>query len=319
MSEEIVLEQVLSCYGLANARTRLLQRLWNETYFVEATDGKRYNLRICSPLLQDKNVLEDELYWLEYVSQRTQTLVPRPIANVQGELLTSVDTEEGNRFSCLFEWIEGEDALKCLSMPVMYQIGQSVATLHQIAKGFAFPAERKDFRRDYCYERTLAASHHGWMEVHRQEIGAENYKLLEAAIDWLLAGFERIGETRENFGFIHADLHLGNFLVHDGQVSVIDFDQLGRGHYLYDIATLMVELYDYEGQFPSLWNSFQQGYQTVADLPFRQESELGIFIVAVRLVFLDWVYNSQEPNVRKTKMPLVPAVYNSIRNVMLLT
>lgn len=318
MSEEVVLQQALSRYGLENARTRLLQRLWNETYFVEAANGNRYNLRICSPLLQDKSVLEDELYWLEYVSQRTQTLVPRPIANDQGELLTTLYTDEGNRFSCLFAWIDGEDARKSISVPVLYEIGRSVASLHQIAREFAFPHERTDFRRGYCFDRTLVASHRGWIEVHRQEIGTENYGLLHAAIDWLLEGFERIGETRENYGFIHADLHLGNFLVQDGQVSVIDFDQLGRGHYLYDIATLMVDLYEYEEQFPSLWAAFKRGYQAVANLPFHQESELDIFIVAVRLAFLDWVYNAQEPNVRMTKMPLVPAVYDSIRNVLLL-
>ncbi len=105
-------------------------------------------------------------------------------------------------------------------------------------------------------------------------------------------------------------------MVNESQVSVLDFDQLGRGHYLYDIACLMVELMDDVEQFPMRWASFKRGYQTVIELPFRQEIELEPFIVAVKLAFLDWVYNAQEPNVRKTKMPLVPATYESIRKLL---
>jgi Ser/Thr protein kinase RdoA (MazF antagonist) len=98
-----------------------------------------------------------------------------------------------------------------------------------------------------------------------------------------------------------------------GQVSLIDVDQLGRGHYLYDIAVLRVELLDEPAQFPARWQHFKAGYQEAAPLPFQAERGLDPFIVAVHLAFLDWVYNAPIPAVRQEKMHLVPAIYESIR------
>ena len=96
-------------------------------------------------------------------------------------------------------------------------------------------------------------------------------------------------------------------------MSVIDFDQLGRGHYLYDIAVLVVELLDDLEQFEPRWQSFKAGYQEVAPFPFHDESELDPFIVAVNLAFLDWVYNAPNPAVRQEKKRHIPATYTSIR------
>jgi Ser/Thr protein kinase RdoA (MazF antagonist) len=287
--------------------------LWNHVYHVEAENGKQYSLRLCSTAFQEKRWLEDELVWLDFVAGRRQVRVPRPIRNRQGDLLTIVCTPAGDRLSCLFEWVEGQPAQQCLTIPVMRRIGRAVAILHQLAREFAFPDKNNHFRHDYRYDSSLVESHRDWIDVHQEEIGAEHVTLLYAAIERLSEELARIGETPDNFGFIHADLHFGNFLVQDGQVSVIDFDQLGRGHYLYDIAVLLVELLNEPEQFPARWQSFLAGYQKVAVLPFRQESELDPFIVAVNLAFLDWVYNTPNPAVREEKMPWVPATYESIQ------
>ncbi len=79
MSEEYLLQQALSNYGLANARTRLLQSFWNHVYYVEADDGKQFGLRICPLEFRDKSSLEDELNWLAYITKRSQILAPRPV------------------------------------------------------------------------------------------------------------------------------------------------------------------------------------------------------------------------------------------------
>ena len=81
-------------------------------------------------------------------------------------------------------------------------------------------------------------SHRGWIEKHRAAIGADQVVLLESAIDYVVAALDQLGTTRTNYGVIHADLHLGNMLVQDGTVAIMDFEQVGRGHYLYDLAVL---------------------------------------------------------------------------------
>src|SRR5215211_7615988 len=100
MSAESVITVLLHDYGLERAKTRLLQKLWNETYYIEAENGSRYNLRLCSPTYRDKSSLADELFWLEYIAMHTAVSAPRPLANRQGETITVVAAPEGDRFSC---------------------------------------------------------------------------------------------------------------------------------------------------------------------------------------------------------------------------
>lgn len=311
--EQRILHATLEKYGLVKAKRRLLGSLWNRTFRIEAENGQLYSLRLCPPVIQERQSLEDELVWLEFVASHRQVCVPRPVRNQQQDLITAISTAEGERLSCLFEWVEGEPAQKNLTPHVMRKIGQAVATLHKIARESDGPFRNDSFRSDYHYDSRLAASHREWIKEHQAEIGVENVALLYTAVEWLISELGCIGETKDNFGFIHADLHFGNFLVQDGEVSVIDFDQLGRGHYAYDLAVLMVELFSEPENYAERWLNFAVGYQQIAGLPFREQRELNPFIVAVNLAFLDWIYNSPNPAVRKQVAGQIPATLASIK------
>lgn len=314
MNKEHILQEVLEEYELVGARTHLLGSLWNCVYRVETENGQLYSLRLCPPVIQDRQSLEDELIWLEFVASRQRVRVPRPVRNQRQGLVTVISTVEGERLSCLFEWVAGEPAQKNLTPRVMRQIGQAVAALHEIAREFSGPLQDSDFRADYRYDSILAASHRDWIKEHQAEIGVENVALLYTAVKWLIEELERIGETEDSFGFIHADLHFGNFLVQDDEISVIDFDQLGRGHYLYDLAVLMVELlFNEPQQYAERWENFVVGYQQEAKLPFEDENDLNPFIVAVNLAFLDWVYNSPNLAVREQMLERLPITFEAIR------
>lgn len=121
-----------------------------------------------------------------------------------------------------------------------------------------------------------------------------------------------MGETGASYGLIHADLHFGNFLVQDGRVSVIDFDQLGWGHYGYDSAVMKVELANELGECGEQWDSLVAGYRQVTALPFTEEGDLAALTVGVHLAFLDWVYNTPNPTVREQMGPRLPGMYAAI-------
>ncbi len=280
---------------------------------MEAADGCVYSLRITAPEFKERRWMEDELAFLDFAAGVGTVAAPRPVRNRDGELITAISTPEGERLACLFDWIEGEPASRHLTPDILRQCGRITAHLHEIGRAFPFPDEANGFRPGYRYDQALARSHREWIPQHRAEIGPENEALLEQAIEYAVAGMDRVGQTRQSYGVIHADLHFGNFLVHNGRVSLIDFDQLGRGHYCYDIATLRVELYDDPPTQAAHWQAFKAGYVEVTPLPFADDAELDPFIVAVGLVFLDWVYNAPNPQVRVEKAQFIPGVYASIR------
>lgn len=312
--EQYILHAILGSYGLDCATPYLLGSLWNRVYRIEAEDGQRYSLRLCPLALQDRRSLEDELIWLELVASRQQVRVPRPVRNQQQDLITTLAAAEGERLSCLFEWVAGQPAHQNLTPSVMRQIGQAVARLHGMARELDGRFRESDFRGRYHYGSSLAASHREWIETHQAQIGGENVRLLNLAVTWLLDALKRMGETSDNYGLIHADLHFGNFLIHNGKVSVIDFDQLGWGHYAYDLAVLKVELDHESGECVDLWDDFIRGYQQVSLLPFEEENEIAALMVAVNLAFLDWVYNSPNAAVRQQMGPRLPAAFESIKS-----
>ena len=313
MQQKQLPAQILAQYQLAQPHITHLGTLWNTTYRVDAKDGTSYSLRVCNPSVQDRRDLHNELVFLDFVTKRHQANVPQPVPNRHKEFVTVVSTPDGDRLSCLFTWIEGQEARGRLSHPVLYQMGQSVAFLHETAKAYAFPSDGDGFRESYSYDDKLVLSHHEWIAERADEIDSERFSLLNKAIDDVLAALADIGKRRDNYGFIHGDLHLGNFIVQGERVSVIDFDQLGRGHFCYDIATLMVDLANEPGDFAARWNSFGAGYQAVTVQPFPDTQRLAPFVTAVDLAFLDWYYNSMTPQARAQYARRLQATYESIR------
>lgn len=51
--------------------------------------------------------------------------------------------------------------------------------------------------------------------------------------------------TRASFGFTHNDLHLHNLLVHDGELTVLDFDVANLHWFACDIATAIHSIFTY--------------------------------------------------------------------------
>ena len=312
-SNESIRNAVLDAYALSGVQTHLLQSRWNHIYRVEAADGQVYSLRICAPEFKDRHWMQDELTFLDFAAGVGTISAPRPVRNRDGDLITAIPTPEGERLACLFHWVEGEPAFQHRTPDVLGQIGRILAHLHEIGRAFPFPSEENSFRKDYHYDQTLARSHLEWIAEHRAEIGPENEALLRRAIDYACAGMDRVGQNRATYGVIHGDLHFGNFLVHNGQVSLIDFDQLGRGYYCFDTAVVFLELhYDPETQVEN-WQAFKSGYQEVTPLPFTDDAELDPLSVAVWLGDLDWVFNAPNPQVRAEKTQWFEKVYDSIR------
>jgi Ser/Thr protein kinase RdoA (MazF antagonist) len=86
--------------------------------------------------------------------------------------------------------------------------------------------------------------------------------VLTTAAQWVQATVQDLGDTRDVYGFIHADLHQRNYLFHGTTVGAIDFDDCGWGYYAYDMAVTLSNL-EHLPVFPALQEAFLTGYQSV--------------------------------------------------------
>jgi Ser/Thr protein kinase RdoA (MazF antagonist) len=116
---------------------------------------------------------------------------------------------------------------------------------------------------------------------------------MERARDLVLERLRRFGKGRERFGLIHADFMPENVLVQDGVPYVIDFDDCGRGWFLYDPATTLAWS-TADPEFERIRDAWLDGYRSVEPLPDPDWRELPTFIMARYLVGLGWVHTRRE-------------------------
>lgn len=144
---------VLHQYGLSLSHLELLNDVRHVTYHVHTVDGRHFSLRVCPAAPQTKDLLEDELLWLNYVAHHHQVRVPIPVQNRAGTFLTAVDHHQ--YLACLYIWLPGQPATGAVTLGVLYELGRAMATLHCLVRCFPVPPGRP-FRPDFYYDSRLA-------------------------------------------------------------------------------------------------------------------------------------------------------------------
>src|ERR1700719_2670058 len=100
----------LTAYDLEQARITPLQHFLNTTFRIDIPYPKqRYALRISRAGYQDAATIRSELLWLQAIRRETDLVVPEPLANRNGLLLTTVEIPgvPEPRHCVLFRWVDG--------------------------------------------------------------------------------------------------------------------------------------------------------------------------------------------------------------------
>ena len=109
--------------------------------------------------------------------------------------------------------------------------------------------------------------------------------VLDRAVDLLKERLYRYRRTKDNYGMIHSDLRAANLLVNGDQVAVLDFDDCGRGWYMYEIAGI-VALLEYTPQLPEMLLAIVRGYEEILPLTQKDKDEIMSFVLMRRIGML---------------------------------
>ena len=96
----------------------------------------------------------------------------------------------------------------------------------------------------------------------------------------------------DDVGLIHADLHLGNALFHRGGVKLIDFDDCGTGHRLYELAVALWELRD-RPDYSAFRDALLTGYREHREL---DATHLDDFVATRQVAFDLWYTGMAQVN-----------------------
>ncbi|MDE0217729.1 MAG: phosphotransferase [Acidimicrobiaceae bacterium] len=290
--------QALDAFGVETARLELVGVSENITFrAVEAGSRQAYVLRLHRPGYHTASELDSERVWLAALHD-SGISVPTPVSTPDGRYFVPVEMGSGEiRNAGLNLWADGEivgvlltqaggtnDALAEIAVP-FGQLGGLMAAMHNQATSWTPPASFQRHRLDLG---GLVGANPFWGPFwEHPKLTAGERGLLVAARDACRAALDRYGEPERAFSMIHADLHLANLLVSDGQLAVIDFDDAGFGWHQYDIAVAMYHSRA-APDFDEAAAAFLRSYRAVRPISDDDLSLVPMFELIRSMVIIGW-------------------------------
>ncbi len=300
-----IVAEALAQYGLSATRLTQMSSTSNAVFRVATVDGN-FVLRLHR--FSNQNIeaagwtsnIASELLWLQALSRDTDLDVPHPLTNQQGELVTLIDTDEDKPVLCsALMWMDGRFYNKGLRPIHLAKIGTLTASLHNYSAsgqfvpppGFnrdradaidgptrysEFPPMQSDVRDVVDYLGRLCS-----------ELDAALGKMITASAERVWADLEEFGMGSDRFGLIHADIHQWNYMFWQGKAKLIDFNNVGYAHYLYDFSVILNNLVD-RADYAVLRDAALQAYQRTRPLPTNHRRYIRSLIALRNLQLIQW-------------------------------
>ncbi|BDA69349.1 aminoglycoside phosphotransferase [Calothrix sp. PCC 7716] len=280
--------EALRNYGIENPQIKRLGGASNTNFKVDI-DDKSYVLRLhTSNARHDRDAISSELFWLKSL-HNASLVVPKPIVNLKGELVTSVPADSEKETLCtLMQWIEGKipPTIDAMTNEQLVQTGSLMAQLHIHSQQFKIPTNYKRHTFDTPhFSGRLEVLYTALSNTELDKSELNNFKSNASRI---INYYTQLERKQDTFGLIHADFHSGNYLLHNDKVHIIDFDLCGFGFYFYDLALALME------QNITQREAFLQGYEKIKPLPANYTKLKHLFLSLAYLDNLGFLVANQE-------------------------
>ena len=267
----------------------------NATFLVSDPDAGPSVLRVHRLGYHSKPEIESELAWMDALRAEAGVRTPRILPAADGRRIVSVAERGGAgpaaaRHCVRFEFLPGTEPGGALSGSHFAELGEITARMHRHARGWSRPDWFTRFHWDHQAAFGPVARWGRWQDGIG--VGPAEREVLTRLDHVLRARLAAFGTGPARYGLVHADTRLANLLVHDGSVSVIDFDDSGFSWYLYDLGT-SVSFFEHAPEVPALVDSWLEGYRQAGELSAQDQAEVWTFIMFRRLLLVAWIGSHQ--------------------------
>jgi Ser/Thr protein kinase RdoA (MazF antagonist) len=282
--------QVLAEYGMATTTLENINHEYNSTFSVTTDDGAKYALRMNINSGRTESNIAAELFFVGFLAGTGKFSVAEPVTNRSGSYVTKVHHRETDRelLCVLFSWLEGDDVGDEPELDDVFKIGSLMAQLHQATEGLTLPqGSDLPVLDDFMWHvEDFLLGPKSRLTPGERRLILRAKQAIEGIVAKLYASSEK--------QLIHADLHGWNLKLHEGSLSVFDFDDSGIGLPIQDLATTIYYL-DTEEQEISL----KRGYESVRPLPSFSDREMKGLLLQRRIHLLNYIYETQNPEHRE--------------------
>lgn len=207
------------------------------------------------------------------------------IATTDGEPFAK--SAEGRSIGILSRWIDGRNVSELDGDGWVERCGELLARFHQRAATFR-PADGFEARAwDEMYAPAVGG---GWLGefLPRAPFDDDDRRTVLEAVDRVREMCRRFPRNSDTYGLIHADFHADN-LIFDGEtIWIVDFEEFGRGHFLFDLTWPEALYAKHHGSVEDFSRRFRAGYASVISLADYEE-ELTAFRLAAGIGVLEMI------------------------------
>jgi Ser/Thr protein kinase RdoA (MazF antagonist) len=295
--------EALTAYDLPRHLTVHPIRLVNNAVFAVVGEGVHLVLRIHRPGYRSIGNIRSELHVLEFLADElcgSSVSAPRPVSAGNGDLVVFVGAhdEQGELpgHCCdLLTWVDGR-VLKHgrgLGTRSTFLLGEGLGRVHNAAQRLANGLDLPHWNAETLFS-DASPFQPGRMEDFLTH-GA--WDVFNDVVDRTRVVFDQLSRDRDQWGIIHNDYILINCHFTRSRsgwkLGVLDFDDLGWGYFLYDLAPLLGNLFDWPDAHNRLRRAFLDGYRSVRPLSAELECHLPVLMAARHAASLTWLAAKQ--------------------------
>ncbi|MBR0751707.1 phosphotransferase [Bradyrhizobium jicamae] len=263
---------------------RMVNRGFNDTYALTATDGTRYMFRLSHHRARGPADVRTETEFITHLA-RSGVPVASPVPTRDGALFARGRAAEGMREGVLFGALDGR-------MPELNSAadaranGITLAKMHNAAETFVLTAPLYRLDLDHLLHRPMARIQ-GSGVVDKPGALAE----LEGLAARTAASIEAFDDL--TWTHCHGDCHGFNArIMTNGEAAFFDFDDGGRGYLGYDLGVFLWAKISFGRKLHTIWDAFIEGYRTIRPIK-PDDLEAAHAFVIVRHLWVMGEYGSR--------------------------
>ncbi|MEK4664484.1 phosphotransferase [Priestia sp. FSL H7-0729] len=244
-SYTVVAKEALRQYPIIWEELVYLGKSDNVTFRVQTHDVNQtflIKIHTATSSIKSKGNIASELIWLEALVRDTNLVVPAPVRNLQGDLVTEISTDHsGNTFIVTMQhWVNGSVLNREPTSNETENLALLMAALHRHSMQWNEP---EGFDRPLYNANHLYSSLHQLKElVNLELISSEAFVHVEESAHKIADAIHSHTPLLNNWGIIHSDLHESNYVFYEDIPRPIDFSNCGYGFYLFDMAETCMHL-----------------------------------------------------------------------------
>ena len=267
-------------FGIEAKELINISHSFNSTFCITDESSNKYSLRVNLNFERDKAAIASEHRWLAEISNHSKVKVPEPVETKSGHPFAQVYSENlAFTFDCtMAHWIEGVEIGDEPTEEQLFKLGETMALMHQQSAGFS----RSDYTGFPDINSVFMDMQNNLDKSNLISQDLDLVELLSKAQSDSATAFNELAKQEPQI-LIHADLHMGNVIQGDKEITIIDFDDAGFGYPSQDLSIAIF----YLRNDPIGEQKLIEGYKSVGELPAGLNSTLERLLVARQILLLN--------------------------------